>query len=155
MSISSLLILMGLSEWKWDALGLGIAGAVGVFAIALYLATRRWDDRPRPRRFGLAIAGVVAFYLICAAAAAVADPTYAVIALLAGLIPASAVLLLAATMRAMTEGDEGHRVDPTSEASEQPAPGIGMDDDTPLGDTPEHSDAERIATQEERRFRPS
>jgi hypothetical protein len=150
MSLSSLLILMGLSQWEWDALGLGIAGAVGVFAIALYLATRAWDDKPKPRWFGLAIGGVAAFYAICAAAAAVADPTYAVIALLAGLIPASALLLLIATMRAMTEGDEEHRVDRTGEAIEQP-PGIGMDDETPLGDTPEHSDAERVARPERRR----
>jgi len=48
------------------------------------------------------MAGIAAFYFISAAAGAIADRIYAVIALLAALIPASAALLLFATMRSKT-----------------------------------------------------
>jgi hypothetical protein len=153
MSLASLFVLMGLSHWEWDEILIGTAVAVTVFGIAFYLATRGYDreGRPRQRLLGPAMAGVAVFYLICAAVAAVADPTFALIALLAGLIPASAVLLLFAIVRSKTEpGEEGPR-DRTAGDRDDAAPGIGMDRETPVGDTPEHSDAERVA-EPDRRF---
>jgi hypothetical protein len=147
MSLAFLFILMGLSHWHRDEILLGTVGALGVFGIAAYLSTRGHDEdgRPRPPRMGLAIAGVAAFYIVCAGAAAIADPTYAVIALLAGLVPASAVLLLIATMRAKTAATSDRPEDLSRADHGDGAPGIGMDLETPLGDTTEHSDAERVA----------
>jgi hypothetical protein len=74
-----------------------------------------------------------------------------VIALLAGLIPASAALLLLATMRSKTAAGTTVPQDETRADGDDGAPGIGMDHETPLGDTTEHSDAERVA-QPDRRF---
>jgi hypothetical protein len=65
--------------------------------------------------------------------------------MLASLIPYSAALLLVATARSKTVEAEGERRDASADADRDPWPGIGADDSTPLGDTPEHSDAERVA----------
>jgi hypothetical protein len=153
MTLGFLFALMGLSHWHWEEILLGTVGALGVFAVAAYLSTRGHDEegRPRPPRMGLAMAGIAAFYLVSAGVAAIADPTYAVIALLAGLVPASAALLLMATMRSKTAAGAGPPEDETSAAADDDVPGIGMDHETPLGDTTEHSDAERVA-QPDRRF---
>jgi len=53
----------------------------------------------------------------------------------AALIPITAAALIVATARKKAGADGDH---------EDPFPGIGPDDDTPLGDTGEHSDAERV-----------
>jgi hypothetical protein len=84
------------------------------------------------------IGAFAAFYGLAAAVAALAGASYVVSALFAALIPLSAALLLLATARMKTERDRDVSVDD----QEDPAPGIGMDDATPLGDTPEHSDAD-------------
>jgi hypothetical protein len=94
---------------------------------------------------GLVLGGIAAFYLVCAGAAAIADPTYAVVALLPGLILASAALLLVARMRSKSVAGTGGSQDAARAASDDAAPGIGIDRETPLGDTSEHSDAERVA----------
>jgi hypothetical protein len=153
LALALLLLLMGLGHWEWQDILLGTLGAVSVFAAALYLATRGHDEegRPRPRRMGFALGAIAAFYVVCAAAGAVAGSTYAVIAVLAGLVPAAAALLLIATMRSKSAAGSHGTHDATRATSDDGAPGIGMDHETPLGDTSEHSDAERVA-EPDRRF---
>jgi hypothetical protein len=68
----------------------------------------------------------------------------------AALIPSSAVLLLLAMMRAKTASDGGRVRDPHGGGRRGRRAGIGMDDTTPVGDTREHSDAERTARPEPR-----
>ena len=144
MSFASLLLLMGLGSWDPVALILGIAIAVTVFATSLFVATRRLRDRPAPG-LGWLMGALGAFYAIAAIVAATAGAEYAVAAMLASLIPYSAALLLYATARSKTEEEEVRRRD-TSAEDLDPWPGIGVDDETPLGDTPEHSEEERVAT---------
>jgi hypothetical protein len=138
--VGSEFILIGSSG---DA-GLLIAGgalALLAFALSLYFATRA-DDRPRPPLLLWAIAGVGLFYVLTAIAAATAGVSYAAAALAAGIIPMAAVSIVVAMVRDKTVADEGGRLrDRSAEDSEDPAPGIGVDDETPLGDTPEHSKA--------------
>jgi hypothetical protein len=74
-----------------------------------------------------------------------------IIALLAALVPASAASLIVATARSKTRPDAARPVDESPAADDDPTPGIGFDSETPLGDTPEHSDAERVA-RPDRRF---
>ena len=104
MSLAYLFILMGLSHWQWDEILLGTAAALVVLGVAAYLSTRGHDEegRPRPPRMGLALGGIAAFYLVSAGAASIAGAKYGAIALLAGVVPASAAMLLIATMRAKT-----------------------------------------------------
>jgi hypothetical protein len=144
MSFASLLLLMGLGSWDPVALILGIAIAVTVFAASLFVATRRQGDRPAPG-LGWLMGALGAFYAIAAIVAATAGPEYAVAAMLASLIPYSAALLLYATARSKTEEGDGRRRDAAADDL-GPWPGIGADDETPLGDTPEHSEEERVAT---------
>jgi uncharacterized membrane protein YhaH (DUF805 family) len=144
MSFASLLLLMGLGSWDPVALFLGIAIAVGVFAASLFVATRRLRDRPAPG-LGWLLGALGAFYAIAAIVAATAGPEYAVAAMLASLIPCSAARLLFATARSKTEEDEGRRRDASADDLDS-WPGIGVDDATPLGDTPEHSEDERVST---------
>jgi hypothetical protein len=49
--------------------------------------------------------------------------------------------LFIATVRSKTAQSGGRLRDRSAEYDEDPYPGIGLDDETPLGDTPEHSDA--------------
>ena len=148
MSFASLLLLMGLGSWDPGALILGIAIAVAVFAASLFVATRGLRDRPAPG-LGWLMGALGAFYAIAAIVAATAGPEYAAAAMLASLIPYSAALLLYATARSKTVEEEGRRRD-TSADDLDPWPGIGVDDETPLGDTAEHSDEERVATPDQR-----
>jgi uncharacterized membrane protein YhaH (DUF805 family) len=144
MSFASLLLLMGLGSWDPVALILGIAIAVAVFATSLLVATRRLRDRPAPG-LGWLMGALGIFYAIAAIVAATAGPEYAVAAMLVSLIPYSAALLLYATARSKTEEEEGRRRDASADDLDR-WPGIGVDDETPLGDTPEHSREERVAT---------
>jgi hypothetical protein len=150
-ALASLLILMGLSSWDSEALIPGGALALTVVVIAVVLATRRDAGRPRPRGVLWAIAGVAAFYVVAVAVAAVAGAQYAAVAVPASFFPlAAASLLLATTREKSTRSDR--RPDDVARAHEDASlPGIGMDSETPLGDTPEHSHAERV-TQPDRRF---
>ena len=87
-----------------------------------------------------------AFYAIAAIVAATPGPEYAVAAMLASLIPYSAALLLVRD-GAIQDGRGGRpAAGRVRRADLDPWPGIGVDDETPLGDTPEHSDEERVAT---------
>ena len=78
-------------------------------------------------------------------AAAIADPSYALAALLAGFVLALAATLLVGLMRSKSVAGTGGSQDASRAASDDAAPGIGIDRETPLGDTSEHSDAERVA----------
>ena len=142
MSFASLLLLMGLGSWDPVALILGIAIAVAVFAASLFVATQGLRDRPAPG-LGWLMGALGTFYAIAAIVAATAGPEYAVAAMLAALIPSSAALLLYATARSKTAEEGGRRRDASAEDLD-PWPGIGFDDETPLGDTPEHAEAERV-----------
>jgi hypothetical protein len=133
MTVASLLILMGLGPWDPVALIIGIVIAVGVFVAAAGLAMKRSKGRPRPTWFPWLMGCIAGFYVVAAAAAAVAGGEYVLIALLAATIPSSAALLLYATTQ--TKGVASDTPD------DDPYPGIGVDDATPVGDTPEHSDA--------------
>lgn len=138
--VASGLIILGRGD-----VGLLVAGivlTVIAFGIAVYVALHPEPGRPRPSLVYWAIGGVGLFYVLTAIAAAFADPSYGVATLLAGLIPATAVALTMATGRVKTAGSEDRLHDTSADKSEDPFPGIGMDDQTPLGDTPEHSDAE-------------
>ena len=150
MSFASLLILMGLGPWDPAALAAGVVLAVVVFGASLYVATRRLRDRPRPG-LGWLLGALAAFYAIAAIVAATQGPAYAVAAMLAALIPYSAALLIFATARSKTVEEGGRRRDAAAAADSDPLPGIGADDLTPLGDTSEHSDEERVAAPEQRR----
>ena len=99
-------------------------------------------DRPAPG-LGRLMGALGAFYAIAAVVAATAGAEYAVAAMLASLIPYSAALLLYAMARSKT-AEEGGRLRDASAEDLDPWPGIGLDDETPLGDTPEHSEAERV-----------
>jgi hypothetical protein len=141
MSVASLLILMG-GSGKTDTrlLVAGSVLAVAGLGAALYLALGRWPGRPRPPEVRWAIGGVVLFYALMALAAATAGPAYGFAGLAAGVFPITALALLVATTRAKTAASpEGRLRDASAEADEDPYPGIGLDADTPLGDTPEHS----------------
>jgi hypothetical protein len=70
---------------------------------------------------------------------------YGLAGLGAGVIPLTALSLLVATVRMKTVERGGAARDPTADAGDDPFPGIGMDDATPLGDTSEHSDADEGA----------
>jgi lysylphosphatidylglycerol synthetase-like protein (DUF2156 family) len=125
-AIASLLILMG-GRGRWDLLAAGMALALIVAIVAVYLAIGRRPARPRPRWFSWALGGVAAFYVVCAVVASLADPLYAIAALAAGLIPLTAVALLLATLRSKTVEQDGTIKDTSVDDHEDPRPGIGLD----------------------------
>jgi hypothetical protein len=146
MTLASLLILAGASgDWRPGLLVAGGALALIVFGLSFWLATHGQADWPRPPIVNWAMGGLAAFYLVAAVAAATAGPEYAVAALAAAVVPMSALCLLLALMRSRTVESEGRLVDQSAERDDDHFPAIGMDNTTPLGDTPEHSDADRIA----------
>ena len=99
MTLASLLIVVGsVGRLKPELVAAGGALAFFVFLNSVYLALRRWSDRARRRRVLWAILGVGLFYLAVLAAASLAGWEYAVLAGLAGLVPMTAIGLLAATI---------------------------------------------------------
>jgi hypothetical protein len=151
-SAGSLLILVGYNgaDYNPEAFWPGVAMAVIAFAVSLYLAYGNGGRNAAGGLWWLVPAGAV-FYLVAAIAGlAFAGDEYMLAALGAGLIPLTAASLIIATARSKTVHSGDRRVDPTPE-DDSPFPGVGMDDETPLGDTPEHSDAERVA-RPDRRF---
>jgi hypothetical protein len=84
---------------------------------------------------------VVVFYVLVALAASTAGVEYGLVGVAAGVIPLSAVALLLATMRSRTAQLGGRLRDDSGDPDENPTHGLGMDDQTPLGDTPDHSDS--------------
>jgi peptidoglycan/LPS O-acetylase OafA/YrhL len=146
-TVGSLLILVGYNgpDYNPQALFPGLALILGAFGLSLFMAFGRWSHRPSPTGVAWLIPATATFYVLCAAAAVISGGQYAVAAILAGLIPLTAATLLTATSRAKTVGRDDDKRDVTAAAHDDPYPGIGVDDETPLGDTPEHSDAERVA----------
>ncbi len=134
MALASLLILMGIGGDQDWALATGIALEVAVFAASVVLALRASRGRAWASWERVLIGALAAGYVVVIAAAAINGGEYLGIAVLAALIPTSALLLLIATVRTSGRGPAGGDGD-------DPAPGIGLDDETPVGDTPEHSDA--------------
>jgi hypothetical protein len=152
-ALGSLLVLVGYdgADVYVPALIAGLVLIVGAVGLSFFMAFGRWGHRPRATGVAWLIPATAVFYLLCACAAVISGGEYAVAAIAAGLIPLTATTLLTATARAKTVGDDDARRETTAAASADPFPGIGMDDDTPLGDTPEHSEAERVA-EPDRRF---
>jgi hypothetical protein len=135
--VGSVLVLMG--SQRSDFLGVGLALILVALGVAVHLAVRAEPRRPRPTIVAAALGGVAAWYVVAAIAAAPLGPDYALAALLAGAIPMTATALWLATARRMTVEEDGAlRSDPAEENG--PLPAIGMDDATPLGDTPEAHD---------------
>jgi uncharacterized membrane protein YfcA len=150
--VASLLILVGYdgAEYNPQALIPGVLLIVGAVALSFYVAFGRLSDRPWPRGVFWLIPATAVFYAICALLALLSDEAYVVAALGAGMIPLTAATLITATARAKTAVAEGRLRDTASDDHTDPFPGIGIDDSTPLGDTPEHSDAERVAAPDRR-----
>jgi hypothetical protein len=149
---ASLLIIVGVGgDENPQALIPGIVLALAALALSMYLAFGRWGNRPRATGLVWMLPALAVFYVVCAAVSLIAGAKYMIAAIGASLIPLTAVALLIATTRAKTVGSDDARRETTTGASEDPFPGVGMDDETPLGDTPEHSTAERVA-QPDRRF---
>ena len=136
--IGSLLVLMG--SQRADLGVVGMALVLIAFGGAIYLAVRPTPGSPPPRGFAPLMAGLGAFYLISAAAAAALGPDYALAALLAGTVPATAAALTYATARRKTRLREDGHLEDLSIEDDSPFPGVGMDDETPLGDSPELHD---------------
>jgi peptidoglycan/LPS O-acetylase OafA/YrhL len=134
MAVASLLILMGIGGDEDWALVAGIALEVFVFAASVLLALRARRSRRWPSWAPVLFGALAAAYGVAAAAAAINGAEYLGIVILAALIPASALLLLIATV-----GAKGR--DPAGGDGDDPAPGIGPDEETPVGDTAEHSEA--------------
>jgi hypothetical protein len=139
--VASEFILIG-SDGDAGMLIAGAALALIAFGLSLYLALGRQDrdqPRPRPALAVWAVVGVGILYVLMAIAAATAGVEYGAAALAAGVIPMTAVSLTIAVTRQKTVATEHGMRDLSSDDAQDPHPGIGMDDQTPLGDTPEHS----------------
>ena len=136
--VSSLLILMGSQRPEIGVVGLTIL--LIAFGVAIYLAIRPLPGRPPPKGFAPLMAGLAAFYGISAIAAAESGPEYAVAALLAGTVPGTAAVLTYATARRKTRQEESGHLEDLSVEDDTPFPGVGFDDATPLGDSPELHD---------------
>jgi hypothetical protein len=136
-SLASLLILVGIGG-KWNPEGFipGLAIVLIGCGFSLYLAYGRRGDRPPPRGVAWLVPLTAGFYAAAGAAAAFAGGAYVLAAAAAALIPLTASALIDATARRKGPAADGDH--------EDPFPGIGPDEDTPLGDTSEHSEAERV-----------
>jgi peptidoglycan/LPS O-acetylase OafA/YrhL len=137
-SLASLLILMGLGGGEDWALITGTAIVVAAFIASAVLAFGALRGRPRPSWLYPLLGCLALFYAVTAVAAAYADRDYLPIALLSAMIPTSAALLLIATVRAKSTPDGAESTAPDGD---DPYPGIDIDDETPVGDTREISDA--------------
>ena len=143
--VGSLLILNG-SHGRHDSLQLwgGIALTLLSLALAMSLAVGPWSGRRRPGGLLWFIAGVAAFYIVTGIAAWVfLDARAGIATLLAGVIPMTAAAIWVAAARSKTvaagRGGDGE-ADISPEGHLDTFPGIGADDDRPLGDTPEAHD---------------
>jgi peptidoglycan/LPS O-acetylase OafA/YrhL len=143
--VGSLFILMGLGPWDPAALAVGLALIIPTAAIAVWLALRAPARRPAPRGYKLALAALIGGYVVAAIVALSVGWEYAVAALLAGLLPMTALSLMSASLRHHTEPERERRGEPKADDHTDPLPSMGLDPTTPLGDTSEHSDAEEGA----------
>jgi hypothetical protein len=136
--VGSLFVLMGAQRAELGVVGLSLV--LIAFGVASYLAVRPLPGHPPPKGFAALMAGLGAFYLIAAVAASQLGPDFAFACLVAGSVPAAAVTLTYATARRKTRLGEDGRLEDLSAEDDSPYPGIGMDDLTPLGDSPELHD---------------
>jgi peptidoglycan/LPS O-acetylase OafA/YrhL len=132
----SLLVLIGVGgEWNPESFVPGALLMLAGLGLSIHFA---YGQRRKPSARGVAwlVPATALFYIAAAVAAALAGGKYVIAALGASVVPLTAAALIVATAREKTAGDAGadHR---------DPFPGIGVDDATPLGDTSEHSDADR------------
>jgi hypothetical protein len=143
-SIGSLFVLRGTSGgWRPGFAIAGIVLLVGALAAGLWLALRP-QQGPRHRALYVALGAMVLWYVLLAAAASLAGGEYVIAALLGATIPVTALALMVATIRRKTaQTHEGHYVDTSADDSDDPLPGIGMDDATPPGESAELHDLER------------
>jgi hypothetical protein len=135
-SIASLLILMG-SAGHPAMVAVGLVLALVAFAAAVWLAFGDRSRGPRPTFAYVAFGAFSLIYVVGAIAGAFVGWEYALAAILAGVIPLTAVSLIIATAVAKTEPDDGGLHDAAADRHDDPYPGIGVDTDTPLGDSPE------------------
>jgi hypothetical protein len=135
--VGSILVLMGSQHRHLAVVGMSLI--LIAFGIALYLATGPQQDKPRPPGFLPALGFLALFYLVCTAVAASVGWGVAVAALAAGFVPMTALTLAFATARSKTAAGE-HGLRDTSIEDDSPYAAVGMDDETPLGDTPEAHD---------------
>jgi hypothetical protein len=126
--VGSLFIVHGsVGGIRPPSLIVGGALLVAAFLVSIYLALRPGAGPMRPLLVW-SIVGLFALYVAFAAAAALAGGDYAAVALLAGTVPLTALNLWVGAVRGTPE--------------DSPYPSIDLDDSTPLGTTPEHSDAD-------------
>jgi hypothetical protein len=139
-SVGSVFILMG-SAGNRTLFIIGVALMLVAFGIALFLALGRRTG-PRPAGVYWVLGGFATIYVVAAVVGgATLGWAYAVAAILAGVIPLTAFALIIATVRAKTEESPDGLSDTTAERDDDPFPGMGLDNATPLGDSPELSDA--------------
>jgi hypothetical protein len=141
MTFASLLILIGsMGDVDPVPVAVGLALALSVFAISVNLARHPEPGAPLPTDVYWAIGGLAAFYLAVAVSAGYADADYGTAGLFVGVIPISALALIVAMARSHSVATTGGPRDVPAEPDDDD-PDLGFDDETPLGDTPEHSDA--------------
>jgi hypothetical protein len=149
--LGSLFILVDSRAW-W-MYPIGAVGVLGAFIFAVRMATKPEPNRPLTRGTLLALAGVGIFYAICAVVASTAGWQYGLVAAVAGTLPGTAVALIVAGARRKTRAGDDRLLDESRDRHDDPYPAIGMDDETPVGTTTEHSDAEGDPAEASRRRR--
>jgi hypothetical protein len=139
------MVLRGSSgHWRPGLVVGGLALMLVVLATGVRWALRRKrDGHPFHPGFAWAIGGLAAFYVALAIGGSIAGTEYALAALLAGIIPLSALALLIATIRRKTDVVDDRLVDASADADDDSLPGIGLDQDTPVGETSELHDLDR------------
>jgi hypothetical protein len=138
---SELILNGGHPTWHPGELVAGLVLASIAFGLALWLAAGPWRGHPKPRGLYWLIGFTTLCYGLAAVAAGVfAGAAFAVAALAAAIIPLTAVALWIATARAKTVEKDGRLRDVSADDHEDPFPGVGLDQEVPLGDTPELHD---------------
>jgi hypothetical protein len=136
--VGSLLVLMG--SQRRDLGGIGLTCLLIALGIAVYLSARPEPGRPSARAAVPVLGGLAVFYIVCAIVASQAGSGYALAGLLAATVPMTAAAVMFATARRHTVAEpDGHQRDVSTE-EDGAFPGIGFDDRSPLGDTPEVHD---------------
>jgi hypothetical protein len=140
--VGSILILNGgHPTWRPVELAIGIGLAVVAFGLAFWSAAGPWPGRPRPKGLYPAVGVTAGFYAVTALAAGLfAGPEFAVATIAAGLIPLTVVTLSIAAARSKTAESGGRYRDLSAADHDDPYPAIGLDDERPLGDTPDAHD---------------
>jgi hypothetical protein len=142
--VGSLFIING-GQGDPPQLAVGIALALAAFGAGIYLAVGRWPGHPVPRGFYWVFGGVAAIYLIAGAVAALYNPLWGTAAVVAGVVPLTAVALLFATMRSKTVEKDGRVQDVAAADENDPYPAIGMNDTPQPEEEPPEDQVDRDA----------